>query len=149
MRVYSHSYWLVIFCTTNSSRVLARRERWQTFDNSWKNTIFNEQPVYCILWRKVLAIVYMVWWRDYVKGRKSTHNVRLTICAPESIMTWKVLYCCTPLVNSPVKVLCISATEIFFIINLIFIFRLQYTQSTSRGKWKLHPWCTFIFILFQ
>ena len=33
MRVYSHSYWLVIFCTTNSSRVLAR-ERWQTFENS-------------------------------------------------------------------------------------------------------------------
>ena len=31
------SYWLVIFCTTNSSRVLAR-ERWQTFENSWKKT---------------------------------------------------------------------------------------------------------------
>ena len=31
MRVYSHSYWLVISCTTNSSRVLAR-ERWQTFE---------------------------------------------------------------------------------------------------------------------
>ena len=30
MRVYSHSYWLVIFCTTNSSQVLARR-RGQTF----------------------------------------------------------------------------------------------------------------------
>ena len=44
MRVYSHSYWLVIFCTTNSSRVLAR-ERWQTFENSWKNTIFNEHNV--------------------------------------------------------------------------------------------------------
>ena len=37
MRVYSPSYWLVIFCTTNSSRVLAR-ERWQTFENSWKLT---------------------------------------------------------------------------------------------------------------
>ena len=35
MRVYSHSYWLVIFCTTNSSRVLAM-ERWQTFKNSMK-----------------------------------------------------------------------------------------------------------------
>merc|ERR1711946_52473 len=35
MRVYSHSYWLVIFCTTNSSRVLAR-ERWQTFEIFWK-----------------------------------------------------------------------------------------------------------------
>ena len=32
-----HSYWLVIFCTPNSSRVLAR-ERWQTFENSWKKT---------------------------------------------------------------------------------------------------------------
>ena len=41
MQVYSQSYWLVIFCTTNSSGVLAR-ERWQTFKNSWeKNTIFN------------------------------------------------------------------------------------------------------------
>ena len=35
MRVYSRSYWLVLFCTTNSSQVLAR-ERWQTFENSWK-----------------------------------------------------------------------------------------------------------------
>ena len=35
IRVYSHSYWLVIFCTANSSRVLAR-ERWQSFENSWK-----------------------------------------------------------------------------------------------------------------
>ena len=33
----SRSHWLVIFCTTNSSRVLAR-ERWQTFENSWKIT---------------------------------------------------------------------------------------------------------------
>ena len=32
------------FFTTNSSRVLAR-EKWQTFENSWKkNTIFNEHP---------------------------------------------------------------------------------------------------------
>ena len=45
MRVYSHSYWLVIFCTTNSSRLLAR-ERWQIVENSWKNTIFNEHPVF-------------------------------------------------------------------------------------------------------
>ena len=37
IRVYSHSYWLVIFCTTNCSRVLGR-ERWQTFENSWKKT---------------------------------------------------------------------------------------------------------------
>ena len=34
------------FCTNNSSRVLAR-ERWQTFENSWKkNTIFDEHPVH-------------------------------------------------------------------------------------------------------
>ena len=32
-RGYSHSHWLIIFCTTNSSRLLAR-ERWQTFENS-------------------------------------------------------------------------------------------------------------------
>ena len=36
MRVYSHSYWMLTFCTTNSSRVLAR-QRWQTFENNWKN----------------------------------------------------------------------------------------------------------------
>ena len=35
---------LQIFCTTNTSRVLAR-ERRQTFENSWKNTISNEHPV--------------------------------------------------------------------------------------------------------
>ena len=40
MQVYSHSYWLVIFCTTNSSREVANfREFWE------KNTIFNENPV--------------------------------------------------------------------------------------------------------
>ena len=45
MRVYSYSNCLVIFCTANCSRVLAR-ERWQTFGNSReKNTIFNEHPV--------------------------------------------------------------------------------------------------------
>ena len=33
------------YCTTNSGRELAR-ERWQTFQNSWKNnTIFNEHPI--------------------------------------------------------------------------------------------------------
>merc|ERR1712105_56655 len=37
MRVYSHSYWLVIFCTTNNSRVLAR-ERWLSFENSREKT---------------------------------------------------------------------------------------------------------------
>ena len=42
MLVYSYSYWLVIFSTTNISRALAR-ERWQTFE---KNTIFNEHPVF-------------------------------------------------------------------------------------------------------
>ena len=38
MRVSSHSYWLVIFCTTNISRVLAR-ERLQT------SYFFIEHPV--------------------------------------------------------------------------------------------------------
>ena len=37
MRVYSHSYWLGIICTTNRRQVLAR-ERWQTLENSWKKT---------------------------------------------------------------------------------------------------------------
>ena len=52
MLVYSHSYWLVIFCTTHSSRVLAR-ERWQTFQNFWKktqyliNTLYPGSHLYC------------------------------------------------------------------------------------------------------
>ena len=45
MRVYSRSYWLVIFCTTNSSRVLAR-ERWQTCENSWKKTQYLMNTLY-------------------------------------------------------------------------------------------------------
>ena len=45
-RVYSHSYWLTIFCTTNSSPVLSN-ERPQNIENSWeKNTIFNEHSLY-------------------------------------------------------------------------------------------------------
>ena len=48
MRVYSHSYWLVLFCTTNSSQVLAR-ERWQTFENSWKKTQFLMNTLYVAL----------------------------------------------------------------------------------------------------
>ena len=39
MRVYSHSYWLVIFYTTNSGRALAR-ERWQTLENFWKKHVY-------------------------------------------------------------------------------------------------------------
>ena len=38
MRVYSHSYWLALFCTTNNSPVLAR-EKSQNTGNLWKNTI--------------------------------------------------------------------------------------------------------------
>ena len=47
MQVYSHSYWLVFFCTTNSSRVLAR-ERWQTFENSWKKTQYLMNTLYLL-----------------------------------------------------------------------------------------------------
>ena len=36
-----------IFCTTNSSRVLAR-ERWQTFENSWKKTQYLMNTLYQI-----------------------------------------------------------------------------------------------------
>ena len=39
MRMYSHSYWLANFCTTNSSSVLAR-ERWQNNENSREKTQF-------------------------------------------------------------------------------------------------------------
>ena len=47
MRVYSHSYWLVIFCTTNCSRVLAR-ESWQTFANFKKKTQYLMNTLYYI-----------------------------------------------------------------------------------------------------
>ena len=43
MRVYSHSYWLVNFLYNQKQPSVG--ERWQTFENSWKNTIFNEHPV--------------------------------------------------------------------------------------------------------
>ena len=43
--MYSHSYWLVIFCTTNSSRVLARK-RWLTFEKSWKKTQYLLNTLY-------------------------------------------------------------------------------------------------------
>ena len=47
MRVYSHSYWLVIFCKTNSSRVLARERRWQinTLYNIWGFNGYGYGPV--------------------------------------------------------------------------------------------------------
>ena len=45
MQVYSNSYWLAIVCTTNSSRVLAR-ERWQTFEKSWKKTQYLMNTLY-------------------------------------------------------------------------------------------------------
>ena len=45
MRVCSHSYWLVIFCTTNCSPVLARK-RWQTFENSRKKTQYLMNTLY-------------------------------------------------------------------------------------------------------
>ena len=44
-------YWLVIFCTTNSSRVLAR-ERWQTFENSWEKTLYLKNTLYLFTYRK-------------------------------------------------------------------------------------------------
>ena len=47
MRVYSPSYWLAIFCTTNNSRVLAR-EGWQNFENSWKKTQYLKNTLYII-----------------------------------------------------------------------------------------------------
>ena len=45
MRVYSHSYWLVIFCTTTSNRV-PERDRWQTFENSWKKNQYLMNTLY-------------------------------------------------------------------------------------------------------
>ena len=39
------NYQLVIFCTTNSSRVLAR-ERWLTYQNSWKKTQYLLNTLY-------------------------------------------------------------------------------------------------------
>ena len=55
MRVYNHSFWLVIVCTTNSSRVLAR-ERWQSFENSWKK--------YNIQWIPCMSLLLMTMFRS-------------------------------------------------------------------------------------
>ena len=59
MRVYSHSYCLVIFCTTNSIRVLAR-ERWKTFEISWKKTQYLINILY--LSRQGASISWLVCW---------------------------------------------------------------------------------------
>ena len=45
MRVYSNSYWMVIFCTTNNSRVQAR-ERWLNFENSLKKKLYLMNTLY-------------------------------------------------------------------------------------------------------
>ena len=59
MQVYRYSYWLVIFCTTNSSRLLAR-ERWQTFENSWKECENSPYTfwVWSILYRLLFASIH-------------------------------------------------------------------------------------------
>ena len=62
MRVYSHSYWLVNFCKTNSSRVLAK-ERLQTFENSWKKTQYLNNTLYIslnIFWSFVSCFYVMM-----------------------------------------------------------------------------------------
>ena len=61
IRVYSHSYWLEIFCTTNSSRVLAR-ERWQIFENSWKKTQYLMNTLYYklpSLFRRIIHCIFL------------------------------------------------------------------------------------------
>ena len=85
MRVYSHSYWLVIFWTTNSSRVLAR-EGWQTFENSWKktqylmNTLYTYNFRYLLVWsRKVVCLnecAYEYDW-DRNNSEKAGHDTTL------------------------------------------------------------------------
>ena len=76
MRVYSHSYWQVIFCTTNSSRVLAR-ERWQTFEQSWKkNTIF----IYLLIKHRYIN-------RDY------RHNFSMRMHMNLSFKSWYIYFC--------------------------------------------------------
>ena len=50
--VYSHSYWLTFFCTTNSSPVLAR-ERSQNIVNSWKKYLKNTLYLQRDVWEKL------------------------------------------------------------------------------------------------
>ena len=54
MRVYSHSYWLVVFCTTNSSRVLAKGEKANFREFLEKNTIFNKHTVHVYVYTRSL-----------------------------------------------------------------------------------------------
>ena len=55
--MYSHSYWLVIFSTTNSSRMLAK-ERSQTFENFWKKTQYLINTLWHYLLFQVLLNMY-------------------------------------------------------------------------------------------
>ena len=71
MRVYSHSYWQVIFCTTNSSWVLAR-ERVE------KSTIFNEHPV---------------WIKHRYINRDYRHNFSMRMHMNLSFKSWYIYFC--------------------------------------------------------
>ena len=62
----AHSHWLVIYCTTNSSRVLAR-ERWQTFENSLEKTQYLMNTLYQLINHKYeVKIQYVV--KSLLKG---------------------------------------------------------------------------------
>ena len=58
MWVYSHSYWLIIFCTINRSRVPVR-ERRQTLEDSWGRTQHFLSTLYLTILAKYTRSLYL------------------------------------------------------------------------------------------
>ena len=82
MRVYSHSYWLVIFCTANSSRVLAR-EMWQTFENSWKKTQYLMNTLYIFMGCTCVKVDFSIVQQDFFFNFPSSRLLLRFSYAPE------------------------------------------------------------------
>ena len=54
-------------------------------------------PSSCSVWRRTFACNEICWRRDEIKGQNIGHNVqnvRLTLCAPEKILSWNILRAC-------------------------------------------------------
>ena len=76
--VYSHSYWMAIFCTANSSPGEGGRGR-KILKNVGKNTIFNEHPV---IHQKVIELTYcqlLLILLDKINEKKNNITLLLTV----------------------------------------------------------------------
>ena len=68
MRVYSHSHWLAIFCTTNNSPVLAR-EMWKNTENFREKLFLHTLYKMTFVFQKVIEAEAQVE-RDMARGKR-------------------------------------------------------------------------------